>query len=50
VVHAIFEDLVENFEKAFARVMKELPKGFPEVLTNSIRAAAILRLELIGDT
>ena len=50
VVHAIFEDLVENFEKAFARVMKELPKGFPEVLTNSIRAAAILRLKLIGDT
>jgi serine/threonine-protein kinase HipA len=50
VVHAIFEDLVENFERAFARVMKELPKGFPEVLTNSIRAAAILRLKLIGDT
>jgi len=50
VVHAIFEDLVENFEQAFARVMKELPKGFPEVLTNSIRAAAIVRLKLIGDT
>ncbi len=50
VVHAIFKDLVENFEPAFAKVQKALPKGFPEELTNSIREAAIHRIGLIGDT
>jgi serine/threonine-protein kinase HipA len=50
VVHAIFKDVVENFEPAFAKMQKALPKGFPEELTNSIREAAIHRLHLIGDT
>ena len=50
VVHAIFRDLVENFEPAFAKVQKALPKGFPEELTSSIRVAAIQRIGLISDT
>ena len=50
VVHAIFRDLVGNFEPAFAKVQKALPKGFPEELTSSIRVAAIQRIGLISDT
>ena len=50
VVHAIFKDLVENFESAFAKVEKALPKGFPEALANSIRTAAIQRLKFISNT
>lgn len=50
VVHAIFKDLVENFEPAFSKVQKALPKGFPEELTNSIRAAAMHRVRVISDT
>ncbi|MHC2432835.1 type II toxin-antitoxin system HipA family toxin [Bradyrhizobium sp. USDA 4451] len=49
VVHAIFEDLVENFEAAFAKVIKDLPKGFPKELADSIRVAAIRRIGLIND-
>ena len=44
VVDAIFKDLVENFEKAFANVQKALAKAFPEELANSIRLAATLQL------
>jgi serine/threonine-protein kinase HipA len=50
VVHAIFKDLVENFEPEFAKVQKVLPKGFPEELTNSISVAAIQRIGLLSDT
>jgi len=50
MVHAIFKDLVENFETAFAKVEKALPKGFPEALPNSIRTAAIQRLKFTSDT
>ena len=49
VVHAIFSDLAENFEPAFAKVLKALPKGFPEELTNSIRVAAVHRISLLSD-
>jgi serine/threonine-protein kinase HipA len=49
VVHAIFKDLVENFEPAFSKVQKALPKGFPEELTNSIRVAAMHRVRVISD-
>jgi serine/threonine-protein kinase HipA len=50
VVREIFRGLAENFEPALAKVLKALPKGFPEELTNSIRAAAIHRIDLLGDT
>jgi serine/threonine-protein kinase HipA len=50
VVHSIFKDLVENFEPAFSKVLKALPEGFPEELTNSIRVAAIRRIGVISDT
>jgi serine/threonine-protein kinase HipA len=50
VVREIFRGLTENFEPALAKVLKALPKGFPEELTNSIRAAAIHRIDLLGDT
>ena len=49
VVHAIFEDLVENFETAFAKVQKALPRGFPEELANSIRMAATHRISQMSD-
>jgi serine/threonine-protein kinase HipA len=47
MVHSIFNDLAEKVEPAFASVLEELPQGFPEDLTNSIRAAAIHRVGLI---
>lgn len=49
VVHAIFKDLAENFEAAFAKVQKALPKGFHEELVSSIKAAALHRMGLISD-
>ena len=48
VVRSIFNDLTERFETTFADVLKALPKGFPKELTDSIRAAAVRRLELIS--
>jgi len=48
VVRSIFNDLTETFETTFAEVLKALPKGFPKELTDSIRAAAVHRLELIS--
>jgi serine/threonine-protein kinase HipA len=50
VVYAIFADLVENFETAFTKVQKALPKGFPEKLVNSIRVAATARIKQISGT
>jgi serine/threonine-protein kinase HipA len=50
VVRAIFEDLVKNFEPAFAKVQKALPKGFPDELTDSIKVAATQRIGIISDT
>ncbi|MBR0755657.1 type II toxin-antitoxin system HipA family toxin [Bradyrhizobium jicamae] len=48
VVRSIFNDLTETFETTFAEVLEALPKGFPKKLTNSIRTAAVHRLELIS--
>ncbi|MCP3381261.1 type II toxin-antitoxin system HipA family toxin [Bradyrhizobium sp. CCGUVB4N] len=50
VVQSIFKDLVENFEAAFAKVMKGLPKGFPDQMVDSIRSAATRRISLIKDS
>lgn len=49
VVHAIFNDLIENFETAFAKVQNALPKDFHEELANSIRVAATHRIKQISD-
>jgi serine/threonine-protein kinase HipA len=48
-VRAIFSDLAKTFEATFAAVLKELPKGFPEELTNSVRAAALRRIALLNE-
>jgi serine/threonine-protein kinase HipA len=50
VVRSIFSDLSENFETVFTDVLTTLPKGFPEELTNSIRTAAIRRIDLLRDS
>jgi serine/threonine-protein kinase HipA len=47
VVRSIFQDLAEQFESALAKVAKVLPNEFPEVLINSMQAAAIHRIGLI---
>jgi serine/threonine-protein kinase HipA len=48
MVRSIFRDLAEKVEPAFASVLAKLPNGFPEGLTNSIRAAAIHRVGLVA--
>ncbi|MFB9266637.1 type II toxin-antitoxin system HipA family toxin [Bradyrhizobium erythrophlei] len=50
VVRTIFEDLAASFEMNFEKVVKALPKGFPKSLTESIRTAALHRIELINGT
>jgi serine/threonine-protein kinase HipA len=46
LVRSILKDLAEKIEPAFASVLEKLPNGFPDDLTNSIRAAAIHRVGL----
>jgi serine/threonine-protein kinase HipA len=47
VVHAIFKDLAENAEQAIGAAIDELPDGFPEAVTNSIRVAMNHRIDLL---
>jgi serine/threonine-protein kinase HipA len=47
LVRAIFKDLSENAEQAIGAAIDELPDGFPEAMTNSIRAAMSHRINLL---
>jgi serine/threonine-protein kinase HipA len=47
LVHSIFKDLAENAEQAIGATIDELPDGFPEATTNSIRAAMRHRIDLL---
>ncbi len=48
MVRSIFKDLAENAEQAIAAAIDELPDGFPEAMTNSIRAAMSHRIDLLN--
>jgi serine/threonine-protein kinase HipA len=47
LVRAIFKDLAENAEQAIGAAIGELPDGFPEAMTNSIRAAMTHRIDFL---
>jgi serine/threonine-protein kinase HipA len=47
LVRSIFKDLAENAEQAIGAAIDELPGGFPESMTNSIRAAMSHRIDLL---
>jgi serine/threonine-protein kinase HipA len=47
LVRSIFKDLAENAEQAIGAAIDELPDGFPESMTNSIRAAMSHRIDLL---
>jgi serine/threonine-protein kinase HipA len=47
LVRSIFKDLAENAEQTIASAINELPDGFPEIMTNSIRAGIMHRISLI---
>jgi len=47
MVRSIFKQLAENAEQAIATAIDELPDGFPEGMTNSIRAAISHRVDLL---
>jgi serine/threonine-protein kinase HipA len=47
LVRSIFKDLAENAEQAIDATIDELPDGFPELMTNSIRAAMRHRIDLL---
>jgi serine/threonine-protein kinase HipA len=47
LLRSIFKDLAENAEQALGAAIDELPDGFPEVTTNSIRAAMRHRIDLL---
>src|SRR5436305_10361001 len=47
LLRSIFKDLAENAEQALGATIDELPDGFPEVTTNSIRAAMRHRIDLL---
>ncbi|MEA2887002.1 MAG: serine/threonine-protein kinase HipA [Bradyrhizobium sp.] len=47
LVRSIFKDLAENAEQAIGATIDELPDGFPEAMTNSIRAAMRHRIDLL---
>jgi serine/threonine-protein kinase HipA len=49
LVRSIFKDLAENAEQAIGAVIDELPDGFPEAMTNSIRAAMSHRIEFLNE-
>jgi serine/threonine-protein kinase HipA len=50
LVPAIFKDLAENAAQAIEATIDELPDGFPEAMTNSIRAAMTHRIDLLKET
>jgi serine/threonine-protein kinase HipA len=47
MVRSIFKQLAENAEQAIATAIDELPDGFPEGMTDSIRAAISHRIDLL---
>jgi len=47
LVRSIFQDLAENAEQAIGAAIDELPDGFPEAMTNSIRAAISHRIDFL---
>jgi serine/threonine-protein kinase HipA len=47
LVRSIFKDLAENAEQAIGAAIDELPDGFPEAMTNSIRAAMSHRIDFL---
>ena len=49
LVRSIFKDLAENAEQALGALIEELPDGFPEAMTNSIRAAMSHRIDLLKE-
>ena len=49
LVRSIFKDLAENAEQSIAAAIDELPDGFPEAMTNSIRAAMSHRIDLLKE-
>lgn len=48
VVRGLFDNLADQFELSFGKVAATLPKGFPEAILSSIRAAARHRIELLA--
>lgn len=49
LVRSIFEDLAENAEQAIEVAIDELPDGFPEAMTNSIRTAMSHRIDFLKE-
>ena len=47
LVTTIFDDLIKNAVRASATVTKDLPKGFPQAMSDSILAALAHRIGLI---
>ena len=47
LVRSIFKDLAENAEQAIGAAIDDLPDGFPEAMTNSIRAAMSRRIDFL---
>jgi serine/threonine-protein kinase HipA len=47
LVRSVFKELAENAGQAVATAIDELPDGFPEAMTNSIRAAMSHRIDLL---
>jgi serine/threonine-protein kinase HipA len=46
-VRTIFDDLTENMERSVEKTIDELPDGFPEEMTSSIRTAIGHRIDLM---
>jgi serine/threonine-protein kinase HipA len=47
LVTTIFNDLIKNAVRASETVVKDIPEGFPQAMSNSILAALAHRIELI---
>jgi serine/threonine-protein kinase HipA len=47
LVSSIFDDLIDNAAHASETVVKDLPKGFPQAMLDSILTALMRRIELI---
>jgi serine/threonine-protein kinase HipA len=47
LVRSVFNDLAENAEQAVGAAIDGLPDGFPEAMTNSVRAAISHRIDLL---
>src|SRR3954453_6027201 len=49
LVRSIFKDLAENAERVIGAAIDELPDGFPEAMTNSIRTAMSHRIDFLKE-